>query len=159
MKLLRVPEFKIRESITILYDRYFFETFLIMHNIEIWRNIYYTRKSQHTKYTPRGRNTPIIVGTVKWIKMCSSMIFIRRVAGIYNVLLLNGSFINQIGVAGELVQILRHRFSPICHHVRVMTFWNTMQNYTYKSFAVIFECSLMIARNIIVIPINNFRLK
>ena len=35
MKLLRVPEFKIRESITILYDRYFFETFLIMHNIEI----------------------------------------------------------------------------------------------------------------------------
>jgi hypothetical protein len=33
--LLRVPEFKIRESITILYDRYFFETFLIMHNIEI----------------------------------------------------------------------------------------------------------------------------
>jgi hypothetical protein len=35
VKLLRVPEFKIRESITILYDRYFFETFLIMHNIEI----------------------------------------------------------------------------------------------------------------------------
>ena len=72
VKLLRVPEFKIRQSITILYDRYFFETFLIMHNniIEISRNIYNTRKSQHKKYTPRGRNAPIIVGTVKWSKMC-----------------------------------------------------------------------------------------
>ena len=75
------------------------------------------------------------------------------------VLLENGSFINQIGVAGELVQILRHRFSLICHHVRVMTFWNTMQNYTYKSFAVIFECSLMITQNTVVIPKNNFRTK
>jgi len=82
------------------------------------------------------------------------------------VLLENGGIINQIGVATcfpvswskSFVVVLTNLPSRHGHDiVEYQAELHLRDLYSYKSFAVVFECSLMIAWNTIVIPKNNFR--
>ena len=87
-------------------------------------------------------------------------------AGIYNVLRVNGCFINQFGVAtcfpvswSKSVGNGFHQFAIVQGHDILECHAELLYRYTYLSFTVVFECSLMISRHIIVVPINNFRIK